>query len=153
MDEKILDYLSQLRDFGRLYTQKLLNVHDTESFDFRLAQIKALYAFRENDNLTMKELANNIGVKLPNMTMMIDNLEKQGFVQRGRDDFDRRKVIVRLTREGKKYREDFLDHRNQVADSLFSTLGKKELEEFLVSLERVCVVFKKAFSQEKKPTE
>ncbi len=48
--------------------------------------------------------AGEIGEKLlkssGNMTMVVDNLEKRGFVRRERDTHDRRQVIVHLTQPG-----------------------------------------------------
>lgn len=43
-----------------------------------------------------------------NMTMVIDNLEKRGFVKRQRDLKDRRYITVHLTQEGKELIEDIL---------------------------------------------
>lgn len=43
-----------------------------------------------------------------NITMVIDNLEKRGFVQRQRNAEDRRYITVHLTHEGKKLIEEIL---------------------------------------------
>lgn len=54
----------------------------------------------------------------PDITRLIDRLEADGLVERTRDDADRRRVLVRLTGEGRR-RIDALDaplaalHRNQ----------------------------------------
>ncbi|MBW1839173.1 MAG: MarR family transcriptional regulator [Deltaproteobacteria bacterium] len=64
--------------------------------DLKLSQIKAIAAFKDKNYFSMKELAGNIGVKLSNMTMMVDSLIKDGMVERDRDESDRRKVIVRI---------------------------------------------------------
>ena len=71
MERELLRYLNLLRDFGRIYTQRIMN-NDSGLADFKQSQVKAIYAFRNQDSFSMKELADNAGVKLPNMTMVID---------------------------------------------------------------------------------
>ncbi len=148
MDERLLEYLAVMRDFGRIYTQRILEGSRESSNLLKLSRIKALYAFRGQDSCTMSELADNIGAKLPSMTMMIDNLAEEGLVERARDDQDRRKVIVRLTDKGCRIREDFLAHRNQIAQQLFAKLSKDDEQELMVSLARVCDILEKAFYDE-----
>ena len=148
MDERLLEYLAVMRDFGRIYTQRILEGSRESSTLLKLSRIKALYAFRGQDSSTMTELADNIGAKLPSMTMMIDNLAEEGFVERARDEQDRRKVIVRLTDKGRRIREDFLAHRNQIAQQLFAKLSKDDEQELMVSLARVCDILEKAFYDE-----
>lgn len=63
-----------------------------------------------------------------NMTMVVDNLEKQGLVRRERDAEDRRQVIVHLTDKG----EDmigglFSDHLSVIVDQ-FGQLTAEEQE-------------------------
>jgi DNA-binding MarR family transcriptional regulator len=145
MDKKLLEHFTLLRELGRIYTQKILDGNTEYKSHLRLSQIKALYAFRDKDCLSMKSLAENIGVKLPNMTMMIDNLSGDGIVERGRDERDRRKVIVRLTPKGIKIRENFLSHRSIIAKALFANLNAREKKELLKSLDSVCRILEKAF--------
>ena len=145
MEKELLEYLNVLRDFGGIYREKIINGNPKLKSDLKLSQIKALYAFRSSDCLSMKELAANIGVKLPNMTMMVDSLIKEGIVERDRDEEDRRKVIVRLTEKGKRVRSDFLAYRHKIAQSLFSKLNKEDKKELLNSLSSVCRILEKAF--------
>ena len=148
MDERLLEYLAVMRDFGRIYTQRILEGSREGSNFLKLSRIKALYAFRGQDSSTMSKLADNIGAKLPSMTMMIDNLAEEGLVERARDEQDRRKVIVRLTDKGRRIRADFLEQRNLIARELFSKLSKGEEQELMGLLARVCDILEKAFYDE-----
>lgn len=145
MDERLLEYLAVMRDFGRIYTQRILEGSRENSNLLKLSRIKALYAFKGEDSSTMSELADNIGAKLPSMTMMIDNLAEEGLVERARDDRDRRKVIVRLTKKGQGVRQEFLKQRKQIAREMFARLSKKDEQELMSLLERVCDILEKAF--------
>lgn len=148
MDERLLEYLAVMRDFGRIYTQRILEGSRESSNLLKLSRIKALYAFRGHDSSTMTELADNIGAKLPSMTMMIDNLAEEGLVERARDEKDRRKVIVRLTDKGRRIRGEFLEQRKQIAQQLFSKLSKEDEQELMSLLARVCDILEKAFFDE-----
>jgi len=148
MDERLLEYLAVMRDFGRIYTQRILEGSREGSNLLKLSRIKALYAFRDQDSSTMSELADNIGAKLPSMTMMIDNLAEEGLVERARDDQDRRKVIVRLTEKGRQLRQEFLEQRNQIAEQLFARLSREDEQELMSLLGRVCDILEKAFYDE-----
>jgi len=148
MDERLLEYLAVMRDFGRIYTQRILEGSRENSNLLKLSRIKALYAFRGQDSSTMSELAENIGAKLPSMTMMIDNLSEEGLVERARDEHDRRKVIVRLTDRGQQVRQEFLEQRKQIAEQLFSRLSREDEKELMNALSRVCDILEKAFYDE-----
>ena len=111
MEEQLRHYMRVMRNFGNVYTKKIADgIVDIKS-DLRVSQMNALFAFKDAHCLSMKELAANAGVKISNMTMMIDNLIKEGMAVRDRDGQDRRKVMVRLTPEGGK-----ITHKSKVAN-------------------------------------
>ncbi len=96
----------------------------------------------------MKELAQNCGVKLSNMTIMIDKLIEEGFAERKRDESDRRKVLVTLTPKGKEPRSKFLESRRKTATSIFSNLSEEDKNDLMGSLDRVCTILEKAISSD-----
>ncbi len=147
MEEELNKYMRILRNFGRIYTEKIADGNTNIKSDLRVSQIKALFAFKDADCLSMKELAENVDVKLSNMTMMVDSLIKDGIAQRDRDDTDRRKVMVRLTPLGEKIRARFRSHRRKVAKSIFSHLTEEDKRELLASLDNACKILAKASSR------
>jgi DNA-binding MarR family transcriptional regulator len=142
MEKELLAYLNLLRDFGRIYTQRIMD-GDAGVVDLKQSQVKAIYAFRDQDSFSMKELADRAGVKLPNMTMMIDEMEQAGMVKRTRDKDDRRKVMVGLTSKGRKVRDTFLERRQSFAKEMFLKLHREDKEELLLSLASVCRILDK----------
>jgi DNA-binding MarR family transcriptional regulator len=143
MEEQLRQYMHVMRNFGNVYTKKIADGIGNIKSDLRVSQMKALFAFKDAQCLSMKELANNAGVKLSNMTMMIDNLIKEGMVVRDRDGQDRRKVMVRLTTGGEKVRSVFLAHRRKVAKNVFSQLTEEDREKLLNSMETACNILQK----------
>jgi MarR family 2-MHQ and catechol resistance regulon transcriptional repressor len=69
-----------------------------------------------------------------NVTMVTDNLEKRGFVERRRDEKDRRRLTVHLTQEGRRViTRLFAPHVARIV-SVFSKLSAAEQNE----LARLC---------------
>lgn len=146
MEEELNKYMRILRSFGRVYTEKIADGNTNIKSDLRVSQIKALFAFKDESCLSMKELADNVDVKLSNMTMMVDSLIKDGIAQRDRDETDRRKVMVRLTPLGEKIRAQFRSHRRKVAKSIFSHLTEDDKQALLASLDNACKILAKVSS-------
>ena len=144
MEEKLNDYFATLRNFSRLFMQNVVDDGKSIKSDLRLSQIRAIAAFRDKNALSMKELANNIGVNLPTMTMMIDKLIADGMAERDRDASDRRKVIVCLTAQGKKIKTKFLAQRRKTAQSIFSSLNDQDKKELLACLGGACRILEKS---------
>lgn len=65
-----------------------------------VGQSNVLKALRPNKPKTQKDLCAAVGCSGGNMTMIIDNLERDGFVKRTQDERDRRRVVVNLTDDG-----------------------------------------------------
>ena len=64
-----------------------------------------------------------------NITLVIDNLEKRGFVTRDKDPNDRRAMIISLTDEGESFIKDFFpEHLERIVEE-FSILSPEELKE------------------------
>jgi len=143
MEEQLRQYLQVMRNFGNVYTKKIADGIGNIKSDLRVSQMKALFAFKDAPCIPMKEFASNAGVRRSNMTMLIDNLIKEGMAVRDIDDSDRRKVMVRLTPEGRKVRSMFLAHKRKVAKNVFSQLTEEDRKKLLNSLDTACKILKK----------
>jgi MarR family 2-MHQ and catechol resistance regulon transcriptional repressor len=84
--------------------------------------------------LNQKTLAGKILKSTGNITMVVDNLEKQGLVTRARDDNDRRHYLVRLTEKGKRLMGSYFPGHVARIVSEMSALTKSEQDE----LGRLC---------------
>ena len=58
--------------------------------------------------------------------MVIDNLEKSGYVKRKKDPEDRRAVLIHLTDEGKSFIEEFFPKHLERIKQEFSVLSEEE---------------------------
>lgn len=61
-----------------------------------------------------------------NITMVIDNLEKSGYVVRKKDPDDRRAVLIHLTKKGENFISEFFPKHLSRIKQEFSVLTEKE---------------------------
>jgi len=87
-----------------------------------VAQIKILSIAREGNLPTMKEVANSLLITSPSATAAINQLVKNGHLERVPDKNDRRIIRLKITAKGKKTFDDhfkiFVDKIGEVLKNL-----------------------------------
>ena len=97
----------------------------------QFAVLEALYHLGE---LSQREVGAKILKTAGNVTTVVDNLVKKGFVRRRREPPDRRIVFVDLTDRGRALIEGFFPSRAATIRETMSVLSASEQEE----LQRLC---------------
>ena len=92
-----------------------------------LSQFGVLEALFHLGPLCQKEIGEKILKTSGNMTMVIDNLEKQDLVIRMKDEEDRRKMTVVLTQKAYDLIEEIFPLHDRIAEDIFTILTDKEL--------------------------
>lgn len=113
-------------------------------FGFTTTQCHVLLELKKFNNLTMNELSERMNLNTSTMTRIINNLVRDGYVQRLKDEWDRRIVKVKLTEEGingaQSLEESIMDYYREIV----SNLPHGRVEEVLRSVELLVVAFDKA---------
>jgi DNA-binding MarR family transcriptional regulator len=148
MEEELDKYFSTLRRFSHILMNKILADGSGPKLDLKFTQLKVLAAIKDDRPYTVKELAENSMIKLPNMTPIVDALIKDRIAKRQRSINDRRKTYIRLTEKGEQLREQFLANRRSLATSIFSKLSKEKKQELLTSLDNVCKILECTIKEE-----
>ena len=92
---------------------------------------------RHREGLKMNELSRLLMVTGGNVTAIVDQLEKEGLVERLDEPADRRAFRIRLTRAGERsFGEMALAHEEWVVE-LLAGLSRREHEELLKLLAKV----------------
>lgn len=125
---------------------KLARAHSTlakltdeniRSFGLTTPQFGVLECLGHLGPMTLGELCRKQLVSGGNMTVVVDNLAKDGLVERIPSKDDRRAIVVRLTKKGKKLFDDiFIQHAKFVAAAT-GVLTNKEQEELAVLLKKL----------------
>ncbi len=117
---------------GRLFSQDLLQGLTQSQFGV----LEMLYHL---GSLCQGELSQKLIRSTGNMTLILDNLEKQKLVERERDEFDRRLVHIHLTPKGKDLIEIVFPKVVEAIESEFSILSFEEQ----IALGKLCKILGK----------
>jgi len=105
------------------------NAEHLKQFDITPAQYAVLECLGHLGPMNMGDLCKKMLVSGGNMTVVVDNLVKDGLVERVPSEEDRRAILVRFTSKGKKlFDETFLKHAQHLTQ-LAQVLTEKEQEE------------------------
>jgi len=91
--------------------------------------------------IRMKPLSEKLGVTTGTLTVMIDRLQKAGYVERLNDPADRRAFNVILTEQGRKTHEEHHEYHLKLAEDISSCLNKDETSQFTEMLEKINTIF------------
>lgn len=108
--------VANIRNCIKNNLEKILLEHDISA-----AQSVLIRRLCEKDCLTQQELARDTYLKPSSLTLMVDKLEKKGFVERKAKKDDRRAFLVCLTKKVKSLKK--------LSTLLVLKLKRKHLEE------------------------
>ncbi|MGH8691091.1 MAG: MarR family winged helix-turn-helix transcriptional regulator [Burkholderiales bacterium] len=92
---------------------------------------------RHPEGLKMNELSRLLMVTCGNVTAIVDQLEKEGLVERLDEPADRRAFCIRLTRAGDKSFAEMARAHEQWVVELLSGLSRREHDELLKLLAKL----------------
>lgn len=105
--------------------------------DLTPSQFAVLECLGHRGELTLGELSSKMLMSCGNMTVVVDNLEKDGLVQRSRSDADRRVIHVSLTADGQAlFDQIFPDHARHI-HRLASVLDTEEQQQLAQLLKKL----------------
>lgn len=132
--EKISDDLIALLPF---YHKKIFRPQQGVS-GMQIAQYRTLgVLLREKKSLSMSELGKQLYISKPYMTVLVDQLIQEGYVERLRDPEDRRIVNISITRKGTRHLKQAASHHRDTIRGLLDTLEPQDLDDLSSSLSTI----------------
>jgi len=113
-----------------------LNLYDLSQGRFQV--MMETFKNMDEGGIPPSELAGLMGVKSASVTGLVDNLERDGLVQRVRNSKDRRKVSIQLTNKATDFLDSFLPFHQQNIHQFLSVFTPEELEVTGEHIERLC---------------
>lgn len=115
--------------------------------NMNMAQIRVLRLLEEKGTLPQKELAESFHVKASSISEIIAKLEGYGYIERKKDEHDKRIMLVSLTEGGKCYLDLESRKHDEFLHFVFEELpdqNKDELESLLnMLLDRASLYYTK----------
>ena len=95
--------------------------------DMSTPQLKALFLISEEKGIRMRDLASKMGGSFSNATVLVDRLVDRKLVERLADPRDRRVVLVRTTKKGRRLIEQLVTSWRTISAPLLETLAREDL--------------------------
>lgn len=121
-----------LPNFGRIFGA--LAKWQFNRFNLTVPQSYTLLAVLEHEVITMNELSSVYKVSQTTMTRMVDNLVRNGYLERTRDEKDRRVVNVQLTKKGTEISYQLKQSLRQLGEAIFSKIPADKRDQVASSL-------------------
>ena len=102
-----------------------LNRHLADA-DLTVSQFGTLETLFHLGPLNQRSIGEKILKSGGNITMVVDNLERIGYVRREKDPNDRRAVLIHLTKKGEAFIKDFFPKHLERIKEEFSVLNEEE---------------------------
>lgn len=90
----------KIREFYRTLKKEFNQILESEGMTN--GEFLMLKSIVQSGNRKVSELAKELGVSMPYITSLSDKMVKKGFIERRQSEGDRRIVVLKLTKEGKK---------------------------------------------------
>lgn len=87
----------------------------------------ALYYVKAKGRISQRDLSNLMNVKDSSAGRLIDRLERDGLIERERNDFDRRVIYIKLTDKGDQLISDLMPIGLRFNDDLLKGIDEQEL--------------------------
>ncbi len=109
-------------------TMSMLTIRDIANYGLTGAQFGVIESLGHLGPMKVGELCVKNLRTGGNMTVVVDNLEKDGLVERQQMPGDRRAYVISLTEKGKKlFDRIFIQHAKYVSDLVHSSLSEEEI--------------------------
>lgn len=122
---------------ARLLRVQLLGMGRRAGLDLTPEQWFVLNKLRHRDGQSQVELGESIFADRPNMTRILQGLERREYVRRGRDEEDARRHVVRLTKAGRAAHDRFAAKVPEERARLFAGVSDADLERVAEVLGRI----------------
>jgi len=105
-----------------------LSAADIRSYGVTPAQFAVLEALGHLGPMSLGELARKMLISCGNTTVIVDNLEKDGFLERTQHPDDRRVKVVQLTPKGRKFFLEIFPQHAAAMSEFVAVLGEQDQE-------------------------
>lgn len=115
-ERKVLNHLF-VNVFNKILRIEERMIREKTDLDLTVTEMHTLDAIGLKDDSSMSEVAEKLNITVGTLTASINRLLAKGYVERARDEADRRIVRIRLTEQGRKaydiheaYHEEMISH-------------------------------------------
>ena len=129
------DPVQTIRRFNRFYTRQIgvLHEHLLES-EFSLTEVRVLYEIVHRQNLTAKDLCQDLGLDRGYVSRMLQNFEAHGWITTEAAPDDRRRQFLSLTAKGHKVFDPLERRSSDEVAAMLARLAPSQQKKFLAAI-------------------
>ena len=95
------------------------------------------FLFQQSKPVPIKAVVENVRRVKSTVTVMINTLEKHGYVRKLPSESDNRVTYVELTPKGRRFRKDFDEISRTLLSKLYDEMSEKDRERLVRQLEKI----------------
>lgn len=131
------DFVPAFRDAWRRVHRGLEK--NLSSTGLTITELRILKSLSVDGPSPMAKFSSECFLTAPSVTAVIDRLESEGLVERGRGNEDRRVVTVRITHKGRERLEVGLRLNSQFVSRALRSLSREEAKQLVTLMEKLAV--------------
>ena len=147
-----------------IYAQKLLrafsqfkkihwkppHIKDLKPSEFMVLQVVKHFYIDGTDSMMVSEISDQLKIARPTVTQLVNSLQRKGFLEKHRDEHDKRVVRIHLSEKGKDLAKKGADEFYRRFEGLAEHLGNAKSDELAVLLQEVFDYFQETESKKRK---
>jgi DNA-binding MarR family transcriptional regulator len=111
------------------------------------AQMRVLSLLKDRHSMNQRALQEMLNVRSASLSEILSKLEHRGFIERKRDEEDKRNSVITVTEQGSLNVAATEDIRRESAKTLFASLSEDERQQLAELLEKVVRALEKDTSE------
>ena len=123
--------------FNTVLRQEEEAVQNASFDDISITEVHTLAAIGMGRPKTMTHVANILGIKVSTLTTAVGKLVKKGYVERLRDEKDRRIVKIHLTDKGALAVREHEDFHESMIRAAIAQIPQEDVPKFVSSIENI----------------
>ena len=125
MNMKAGHTISQIRQVSNRIFERILSERKIDAFNG--AQGRILYVLWQEEQISLREVADRTGLAATTLTSMIDRMEAAGLVRRTAAPDDRRKTLLALTEKARELQPDYMAVSAQMNSIFYKGFSEEEI--------------------------
>jgi DNA-binding MarR family transcriptional regulator len=143
--EKLEQFLEEFHELITFFVHLFSVVDKREKSKYKatISQCYTLRSLKGCKGMTMKQLSETMGIAKSTMTRNIDKMVKNGYLERVRGELDKREVLIRLAKKGRKLVKIMHESEKYFTLKVVKDIPEEVWDDVLISLRYLLKAFKK----------
>ena len=127
-------FINDLIVFYQVYNNFFRYIFTFLTGDTSKIYIEALFTLKKFGQMPISYMGEKMSIAKSNMTFLIDELTKKGWVERKASAFDRRVINIELTENGSEYLKTTVEELKKILRERLNSLTDEEKQEVITSI-------------------